>query len=194
MIFLSINLNSVEAKNFNFKFDNKESKISFIIYTSIHPVETKSEKFKGFINISTKTSNTIESVNGLLEIDTKSIVSNIFLLDSRMHSETLNVKKYPKIRFKVNNIHIMNNRIEIDNTALIKIIGDLTIREITKEVEIPFKIRVSNDKESAILDGSHDLDINDYNIPDPSILIAKVKPIIKLTFKLKTRFITLKQN
>lgn len=182
MIFL--NLNTSYSKDFDYKFNNKDGKITFDLSTNVHPVKANVEKFKGFLNVKSSDEKNIDSVNGSLEIDTRSITTNISMCDARMKSETLNVSKYPKIIFKVSDVDVVSNKLSSDNTINLKLIGNLTIKNTSKKIEVPVKVTVANDKESAIVEGSYKVNFNDFNVPDPSVLIAKVDPVINLSFKL----------
>ena len=179
------NISSVEAKDFYYKFNNRESKINFDISTNIHPVKAVAEKFKGYMNIKSADEKNIDSVEGLLEIDATSIITHIALCDTRMQKETLSTDKYPKISFKVNKVILVSNKIETDNTIFIKLVGPLSIRDVSKKVEIPVKVTILPDKSSAMVEGKYNLNFSDFNVPDPSVLIAKVEPILSLSFKLK---------
>lgn len=187
IFFISLNISSAYSKDYYYKFNNKDSKINFELSTNVHPVKADVEKFKGSITIKSNDDKNIKSVNGILEIDTTSINTNIALCDVRIQKETLSTSKYPKIIFKVSDTEVISNKISIDNTIDLKLLGTLTIRDTTKKVEIPVKATVSEDKNSAIVEGKYKINFNDYNIPDPSVLIAKVNPIIELSFKLKVR-------
>lgn len=179
-----LNLNTSYSKDFDYKFNNKDGKITFDLSTNVHPVKANVEKFKGFLNVKSSDEKNIDSVNGSLEIDTRSITTSISMCDARMKSETLSVSKYPKIIFKVSDVNVVSNKLSSDNTINLKLIGNLTIRNTSKKIEVPVKVTVANDKESAIVEGSYKVNFNDFNVPDPSVLIAKVDPVINLSFKL----------
>jgi polyisoprenoid-binding protein YceI len=185
--FFTLSISSAYSKDYYYKFNNKDSKINFELSTNVHPVKADVEKFKGSITVKSSDDKNITSVNGILEIDTTSINTNIALCDVRIQKETLNTSKYPKITFKVSDTEVISNKIAIDNTIDLKLLGTLMIRDTSKKVEIPVKATLSADKNSAIVEGKYKINFNDYNIPDPSVLIAKVNPIIELSFKLKVR-------
>lgn len=185
LIFLSLSVSNANAKDFYYKFSNKDGNVDFNLSTTMHPLKAVVKKFKGHMNIKSKDEKNIDQVEGILEIEANSITTNNSLCDNRMKNETLSVSKFPKITFKVSKIAIISNKISIDNTINLKMLGDLTIREVTKKVEIPVKINVAKDKTSAVVEGNYKVNFNDYNVPDPSILIAKVDPIVDLSFKLK---------
>jgi polyisoprenoid-binding protein YceI len=174
-----------QAKDYYYKFNQKESKIVAGLTTTIHPVDAVAYKFKGFIKIKSKDEKNIDSVDGYLEIDTASLLTKISACDIRMRLETLRVAKYPKMIFKVNKVLVISNKLDTENIMYLKLIGPFTIRDVTKEVEIPVKVTVAPDRNSATVDGNYHLNINDYKVPDPSVLIAKVNPILDISFKLK---------
>lgn len=182
LAFLSLSINSVYAKEFRYDFTNKDGKVIFDLSTNMHGIKADVKKFKGHMSVKTEDEKTIDEVEGLLEIDATSITTNIWLCDNRMQKETLNTAKFPKIIFKVLKVVIVSNRVDIDNTVTLKMSGDLTIRDITKKVEIPVKINVAKNRTSATVEGRYKVNFSDYNVPDPSILIARVSPIVDLSF------------
>jgi len=179
---------NAEAKNYYFKFNEKQSKIGFYFATTLHPVNGEVKKFKGFIDLTTdeKEENAVKT-SGLLEITAESLFTNQNQRDSRMRSEILSIKSFPLITFKVKEAKITGNNVEEDGSLYMRLIGDLTIRDVTKPVQIPVKIKLNKNKDSASVEGKYTVNFKDYNVPDPSLpIIGKVEENINIDFKIKT--------
>jgi polyisoprenoid-binding protein YceI len=61
--------------------------------------------------------------------------------------------------------------------------GIITIRDVSKEVALP--ISITKGQESYLISGELPLRWADYNIEDPSILIAKLDPIVAISYETK---------
>lgn len=181
----TVNMMTFEAlsKNYYLKFNNQGSKINFYVTSTLHNVTGEVKKFKGFINIDAEGTK-VSKADGLLEITADSLFTNQSQRDTRMKSEVLSVLKFPIIRFKLNDVKITANKLDKDGSAYLKLIGSLTIRNTTKNVEIPAKVRVNNS--GTFVDGNYTVNFKEYNVPDPSLpIIGKVQEEIPVTFSLK---------
>jgi polyisoprenoid-binding protein YceI len=180
-----LNIIPAMAKEFYFKFNQKESLITFDISTSVHPVRAIAKKFRGFMRVKTADEKKFDEIEALLEIDTGSITTQIGLCNEIMRRDTLKVETYPKITFKVKSLEITSNKTGSNNIIFLKLGGFLTIRGVEQEVAIPVKVTVSPDKTFGLVEGKYSINFNDFKVPDPSIFIAKVYPVLDLSFKLK---------
>ena len=107
--------------------------------------------------------------------------------DTRMKSEILGTKKFPVIKFKINSAKITANNLKTGNTVDVVLMGPLIIRGVSKNIEVPAKVRLSPDRETALIEGSYSVNWKDYKLPDPSLpLIGKVSDLIGISFTLKT--------
>lgn len=189
LTFLTLGVSSeAYSKTYYMKFNNKESSINFYVSSTLHNVEGDVKKFKGQISIKSSDENEIDSAEGFLEISTDSFFTNQTQRDSKMKTDILSVLKYPLIKFKVTGAKVTGNKIKQDGTVFFKLLGNLTIRDVSKNVEIPVKAKLSADKESAQVTGSYTLNFKDYNVPDPSLpIIGKVDENINIKFNLNAK-------
>ncbi len=98
--------------------------------------------------------------------------------------KVLSVLTFPLIKFKVNNVKITSNKLDQDGTAYLKLIGPLTIRNTTKNIEIPVKIKMTSS--STIVEGKYNINFKDYEVPDPSLpIIGKIDENIPISFSIK---------
>jgi polyisoprenoid-binding protein YceI len=185
---------SAEAKNYYYKFNEKGSTMNFYIVSTLHKPVGTIKKFKGNINIKVNDKEEIEKADGILEIPVSGMVTqdnDPFTKDSdrdtRMKSEILNAKSFPAIKFKVNNAKITSNNLKTNNTLDLVLYGPLSIRGVSKNIEVPVSVRLSPDRNTAMIEGSYGVNFRDFNLPDPSLpIIGKVKDIVGITFNLKT--------
>jgi polyisoprenoid-binding protein YceI len=94
--------------------------------------------------------------------------------DEKMREQTLEVEKFTTISF------VSTESFELTPSS-IEISGSLTIREITKKALLTLKI--SKDGEKWLIEGSTQISLKEFQIPNPSILIAKVRDQFDISFK-----------
>ncbi len=184
-LLIGLNTNISEAKSYYLKFNEKDSKITFDVSTTLHDFSGEAKKFKGNINLNTE-GDTITKASGLLEINANNLYTHQTQRDDKMKSQTFTAAKYPLITFKVNKAKA-TSKLSNDGVIYIKLGGVLRIRDAAKNVEIPVKVKLSSDKNTATVTGKYVVNFTDYNVPDPSIpLIGKVNENINISFDIKT--------
>lgn len=185
---------SAEAKNYYYKFNEKASSMNFYVISTLHKPVGTVKKFKGNINIKVNDKEEIVNAAGMLDIYVNSMFTqddDPFTKDSdrdsRMKSDILSAKNYPEIKFKVIDAKITSNNLKSNNTLELVLSGPLTIRGVSKNIEVPVKVRLSPDRNTALIEGSYGVNFRDFNLPDPSLpIIGKVNDIIAVKFSLKT--------
>lgn len=189
LTFLTLSISSeAYSKTYYMKFKDKDSSISFNVSSTLHNVDGQVNKFKGQITLKSSDDNEIDSADGFLEITADSLFTNQKQRDSKMKSDVLSILKFPLIKLKVNGAKLTANKIKQEGIVYLKLLGDLTIRDVTKSVEIPVKAKLSSDKSSAQVTGSYVVNFLEYNVPDPSLpIIGKVDPNINIKFNLSAK-------
>lgn len=184
--------NNAYAKKYYYKFNNKASSINYYVISTFHKPEGKANKFKGYMNIQVDENNKILLSEGLIEITIADMVSqdsdpisNDADRDNKMRREILSYTKYPLIKFKVNEIKVTKDNLK-ENKLEADLLGVLLIAGTEKKVSIPVKIRLSPNREIALIEGEYDVSIKDFNLPDPSFGPIKVEDLVKVKFNLKT--------
>jgi len=196
IIFSLLNItNSAYAKKYYYKFNNKASNINYYVISTFHKPEGKANKFKGYINIEVDDNNKILFSEGLLEISVADMfsldsdpISNDADRDNKMKKEILSYSKYPLIKFKVNDIKITKDNLK-ENKLETDLIGSLFIAGTEKKAIIPVKIRLSPNREMALIEGEYDISLKDFNLPDPSLGPIKVDDIVLIKFTIKTKYL-----
>jgi polyisoprenoid-binding protein YceI len=140
----------------NWKADTANAKVNF---TVDGPFGTVHGSFKGLeasINFNEK--NLSES-SIAASIDAKTVSTGVSLRNSDLRNKEiwLNTDKFPRISFKSK---------KIEKTASgFKVSGDLTIKGITKPVDIPFTF--TNKETSGVFAGQFIIKRSDYNLGKP---------------------------
>lgn len=176
---------SASAKSYYMKFNDKDSKMTFLVSTTLHDFTADVKKFKGNITINADDANDVQKAEGSLDITVDSFFSKDKKRDDRMKNEILSVSKYPLIKLKVNGAKV-TEKLKEDGSMQMKLLGTLTILGTTKNVSIPVKVKLDKNKTSAKVDGVYTVNFKDFNVPDPSIpVLNKVNENVNITFSLK---------
>ena len=125
VIFTSIDAYSKEYVPGQYSIDVEHSKIGFMIpYLMISSVEGKFTRLNGLIHLKEK----FEDSQITVEVDTSSITTDVEKRDDHLRSsDFFDVEKHPKMIFK--SVKIIGPKDHF------KLVGDLTIKGITRRVE-----------------------------------------------------------
>jgi len=95
----------------------------------------------------------------------------------------MNGEKYPNAILKTNKVK-GNCTPEIVEKSLCeeKLLGTLTICDVTKEIEVDIKVEKTENNYKVT--GTYSFKWAEYNIEDPSMIVAKVDPIVKVNYSI----------
>jgi polyisoprenoid-binding protein YceI len=151
----------------NWKADTANSKIDFTVKGIFGTVHGSFTGLQASIQFSEKDLN---SSSMTASIDAKSVSTGISLRNSdlRNKEEWLNTDKYPRINFKST---------QFEKTAEgFKVHGELTIKGITKPVEIPFTF---SDKDgSGVFKGQFTIPRLEFNLGSPGGTVGEIVTVM----------------
>ncbi len=129
LILTTVALCSMSTYAQNWKLDKAHTKIHFVTkYLVISDVEGE---FKSFDGTFTSSKADWSDLKADLSVDVSSISTENEMRDKHLKSDDFfNAEKFPTITFKSKNIKSLGNNKYV-------LVGDLTIRDVTKAVEIP---------------------------------------------------------
>jgi polyisoprenoid-binding protein YceI len=137
----------------NWKVDTANAKVNFSLHGPFGTVHGSFTGLEATINFNEKS---LSSSSITASVDAKTVSTGVSLRNSdlRNKEEWLNTDKYPRITFK-------SKKIEKTDSGY-KATGDMTIKDVTKPVEIPFTF-TSKDA-TGIFKGQFTIKREDYNI------------------------------
>lgn len=171
IIFLILLLSSLTS--FVSKTDKiiaRQGQVSFFSYTTAENIEAKNSQVLSVIDFSTNEIAISMLMNAF--VFKKSLMYNHFN-DSYIESDL-----YPKATFNGKIIDLDVSK-EGSQTRVAK--GVLTIRNITKEIEI--KIILDNNKGNYVLTGDFEIIVKDFDIKIPLIVAPNIAKIISTKFR-----------
>ncbi len=153
------------------RFLTKQGYTSFFSSSPVEDIKADNNQVLSIIDTST----------GAIAI---SILMKSFLFEKSLMQEHFNENyvesdTYPKATFKgkIDEINKLGNS---EETITIK--GDLTIHGVTRSIKTQAKITKSQDNIS--LKGSFPVNVSDYNIKIPAVVINNIAKTIEVTFEL----------
>lgn len=166
------------AEAASYSFSNSGSRITFDMSSSLHDFEGKAKSFKGSLDAAAGT--------GTLTIDATSLTTELGPRDKKMHEFCLESGSYPEISFEVTSIGGDLAGLQSGAGAgKVTLNGNLTIRGMYVEESI--SADYSFDNGELTLRGSLRTSWKTFGVPDPSIIISKLDPSMKIKFKLKMK-------
>jgi len=165
---------------------NELSTLTFNGDASVNDFSVTAENIEGSVRFFSESENiTAESidsaVNGQITIPVKSMKGGNFLFNRDMYG-ALNAKKYPHIRFTLNNLNTLEVDTLSNDASAYEVTGDLTISGTTRG--ITFSIVTLPGKEDQLqVEGSTSLLMSDFDIEPPKKVFGALKVEDKIEIK-----------
>lgn len=167
-----------ESEAASYSFSNSGSRITFDMSSSLHDFEGKAKSFEGTLDTDAGT--------GKMTIDATSLTTDLGPRDSKMHKSCLESGTYGTISFEVTSIEGDLAGLQSGAGAgKVTLKGNLTIRGMYVEESI--STDYSFDGGTLTLRGGLRMSWKTFGVPDPSIVISKLDPSMKVKFKIKMK-------
>lgn len=148
--------------------------------STLHDWESTVEKTEAKLVVNNLNDVDIETLN--VNVEVLSIKSGKKLMD-KLTYKALKAKEHPVITFIFKKGEIVN---ESTNFIDIKLMGDLTIAGVTKNVFVVTKINKLGN--TIVLKGSHQLKMTDFGIKPPRALLGTIKTGDEITIEFNLKF------
>ncbi|MCP4806745.1 MAG: YceI family protein [Proteobacteria bacterium] len=166
-----ITLLTLPASAERYAFDNDDGAIGFQMVATLHEIEGAATNFQGELDVGKRATHT-----GKITVQSNALTTNLDIRDERMHGYVLGVGEYPTVTFDI--AAIDGDVAGLDSKkgkGEVVLKGQVTIRTVTKDVEIPAKY-AWDDAGNLSIDTSWDTAWTNWNLPDPSILMSTLYP------------------
>ncbi len=117
---------------------------------------------------------------GRIVIDPATLETGNRKRDRKMYRESLAVEQHPTIEFRPASLGAAGPECPAAAASCHALRGDLTIRGVTRPVEIAVELRSAG--AHWLVDGSVELGWGEFGVPDPSFLFVRVKRTVQVTF------------
>lgn len=148
----------------------RQGQVSFFSYTTVENIEAKNNQVLSIIDL--------ENHEIAVSMLMNAFVFKKSLMHEHFNESYIESDLYPKATFqgKILNFDPNNKGLQ---TKIVK--GNLTIRNITKPIEIKTKIKYINGKYT--ISGEFQIPVKDFNINIPPIVEPNIAKIITLKFR-----------
>lgn len=144
--------------------------IYFISHTDIIDIDADNHQVASFLNIET----------GKIQFAVliKSFEFSLATAKEHFNESYMESDKFPKATFKGEILNIDSFDLNKNGICSVRVKGDITIKGITKNIEVPGELTVENEKINAV--SEFELSISDFNISVPRIVENRVAKIVQL--------------
>ena len=154
-------------------FDQADGAVGWRSRASLHDFTGRAKVFAGQLDT--------EAMIGAVEIPAAELTTGLGPRDARLLTWCLEVADHPSIRFALRAVAggVAALRSGEGNGALL-LRGSLRVRDVERAMDVPASFGWEGDR--LRLKGETVLRIDDWGIPDPSILASRMDPEITVTF------------
>jgi polyisoprenoid-binding protein YceI len=142
--------------------------------SGLHPIRVQTDGIEGFIELAMK-DDAIDLTlkpRARIELDAELLKTGNSLYDRELESR-LQVNRYPRVRGEVSQVsHLGGNRYYLT--------GTLALHGVTHQVEGEVKLKVSADADELQIEGEQTIDMRDFGLQPPKLLMLRVHPEVKL--------------
>lgn len=171
-----------ETWNLPSEIDDTNTKVNFEVDSTWHFIEGDTKKISGKIWL--EDPKDYSSVRASINLPVAEFDTDGESRDERMR-EVMHADAYPEVSYTISKLNGLcdpkglTEGLSCDFTTE----GSLTISGVTKQISFPSK--VIREKDAYTISGSTTIQWADFNIEDPSILVAKLDPDAKIIFSIK---------
>lgn len=162
--------------------NDSNTKVSFVVDSTWHTVNGTTRNLNGSVVLKDK--NDPLSIVVDLKIQVKTFDTDWDSRDEKlqecMASDTYPISSFTSTRLSDNCKPAV---IDIAGKCSGTLTGILTMRDVSKEVALP--VSITKGPDSYLISGALPVTWADYNIEDPSILIAKLDPVVTISYETK---------
>jgi len=144
--------------------------IYFISHTDVIDIDADNHQVASFLDI--------ESGKIQFAVLIKSFEFSLATAKEHFNESYMESDKFHKATFKGEILNIDSINLNKNGICSVRVKGDITIKGITKNIEVPGKLIIENGQINAI--SEFELSISDFNISVPRIVENRVAKIVKL--------------
>jgi polyisoprenoid-binding protein YceI len=162
--------------------NDSNTKVSFVVDSTWHTVNGTTKNLHGSVVLLDKDDPLSIGVD--LKIQVKTFDTDWDSRDEKLQ-ECMASDIYPVASFTSRRLSDSCRPALIDAAGKCSgtLTGILTMRDVSKEVALP--VSITKGQDSYLISGSLPVTWAEYNIEDPSILIAKLDPVVTLSYETK---------
>jgi len=163
-----------------FRIEPGESRIEFIMRDNRGGFTGMTDRVEGTVTIRGDGETFTAAVDG--RIDARTLITGNGMRDAQMRRDFLRTDQFPYIAFKGTAI---NRDRALAATLRVLMKGQLTIRDATREIEMPLEVTALADEYRAT--GETVVKMSDYGIPTPRFFIFVAEDLVTVRLRVRLR-------
>lgn len=151
------------------------SAAGFDLGATLHTVHGRTDRVDGRVEIRASSEGELSFVNSRIEVPTAGLATGNDRRDRKMRLESLAADRFPALLFVPERLALAaGDRDSADDPVDATVSGDLTIRGVTHSISVPVTITPAPASASLTVEGSFEVSLADFGIPDPSVFLLRV--------------------
>ena len=162
-----------------YRIEAEQSELFIQARSNVHPIDIHTQGLSGTIDVSLQSGKLrLDSPpRALLQLSAELLRSGIELYDNEIH-RLIEVRKYRTIRGELlQTSEISNGRYRLR--------GNLSLHGVTREIEGEVTLRISDEGGTLDIEGSQTIDMRDFNLDPPKILMLEVKSEVSVQARIR---------
>jgi polyisoprenoid-binding protein YceI len=165
-----------------FRFDPAASRVWFDADARLHSFRGETQKITGSFTLAQSSS--LQLTDATVSIDAASLETGNRDRDADMRQDFLEVERFPTIEFRV--VELLTPRPAANQASWDLVVqGQLTVHGITRDIKVPMIVSLAAERITAR--GQVHLDIRDYHIRVPRLLLIPMKSEVLIGFEVVAR-------
>jgi polyisoprenoid-binding protein YceI len=162
-----------------YRIEPDQSEVYVEARSNVHPIEIRTQGLSGTIEAETESGQLKISPapRATIEIGADELRSGIELYDKEIH-RMIEVRKYRTIKCEL---------LETKETTSghYKLKGTIQLHGVTREIDGDVTVRVNDEAGTLEIEGSKTIDMRDFNLDPPKILMLEVQPDVSIRAKIR---------
>lgn len=162
-----------------YRIEPDQSEVYVEARSNVHPIEIRTQGVTGIIEVDTEPGRLKLSPapRASIEIGADDLRSGIELYDKEIH-RMIEVRKYRTIKCEL---------LEVNEVSAghFQLKGTIQIHGVTRELDGDVTVQVNDDAVTLEIEGSKTIDMRDYDLDPPKILMLEVRPDVSIKAKLR---------
>jgi polyisoprenoid-binding protein YceI len=165
-----------------FRIDPAESRVWFDADARLHSFRGETQKITGYFTLGQSSS--LQLTEATVTIDAASLETGNSDRDADMRQDFLEVGRFPTIEFRVVEL-LIPRPAAIEASWDLVLQGQLTVHGVTRDIKVPMTVSLAAERVTAR--GQMYLDMRDYHIRVPRLLLIPMKSEVLVGFEVVAR-------
>lgn len=162
-----------------FRVSSEKSELWAEARSSLHPIHIHTAGLEGMVEAELVDGRPVLSTPTWVEVETQRLRSGNGLVDGELQRR-LDARTFPRIRGELRSV------VAGSSPGTSRLTGELTLHGITRTLDVEVTVQ-QVDEQTLEMEGGRAIDMRDYGLQPPSLLMFKMQPEVQVRAKLVAR-------